>query len=209
MNLDTAARASLVDKILCCLVESVPGSEALLRGSLADNRADQCSDIDVLWDVPDASFQSSVDNITQILSRIQPVESIRSDRDFQNSEKRRLFFVRFEALPLFWRLDLDVFAKSIHRDENFDVDNPAARGATWSVSESALANAVGAVKAHLRGNDEEAKQLVVRAYERVGLPIPQFELKELILHLSNQVQIVDPSTKAFAEKIEHLVLEVF
>ena len=56
MDLDTKLITGLVDRILSCLEQAVPGSEALLRGSLAGDMADQYSDIDVLWGIPDVSF---------------------------------------------------------------------------------------------------------------------------------------------------------
>jgi predicted nucleotidyltransferase len=209
VDLDTGLRTRLVDRILGCLEEDVHGSRALLRGSLAEGTADPYSDIDVLWEVPDSDFQWCVASLEGILSRVRPVASLRSVSDFQNSEKRRLIFVRFEGVPLFWRLDLDIFAQSIHRNPEYDVGNPKARGSEWSPTESALMNAVAAVKAHLRGKDEQARQLLVRAYQRVGLDFPDVELRELILNLMDAVSAIDPRTSALAEDIRKLVLEAF
>jgi hypothetical protein len=180
-----------------------------LRGSLAEGTADQYSDIDMLWDVPDADFRWCVASVGEILSRVRPVASLRSVPEFQNSEKRRLLFVRFGGVPLFWRLDLDIFAQSIHRDREYDLHNPNARGSEWSLTESAVMNAVAAVKAHLRGKDEEARQLLVRAYQRVGLDFPALELRELILKLAGEVKVMDPKTVVLAEDIRNLVLETF
>jgi predicted nucleotidyltransferase len=53
MQLDTAIRTRLADRIVERLAAAAPGSGAVLRGSLAEQRADQYSDIDVLWDVAD------------------------------------------------------------------------------------------------------------------------------------------------------------
>ncbi len=180
-----------------------------MRGSLAANTADQYSDIDVLWEVPDADFEWCVANLEENLSRVRPVASLRSVPEFQNSEKRRLIFVRFESIPLFWRLDLDIFARSIHRDPAYDLNNPNARGSDWSLTESALMNAVAAIKAHLRGKDEEAQQLLVRAYKRVGLDFPDLELGELILELVDEISALDPKLVALAEDIRKLVAETF
>jgi hypothetical protein len=63
------------------------------------------------------------------------------------------------------------------------------------------------VKAHLRGKDEEARQLLVRAYQRVGLDFPDLELRELILNLAGEVRVMDPKTVVLAEDIRNLVLE--
>jgi len=209
MNLDIAARSNLADRILSRLTEAAPESEALLRGSLAEARADRYSDIDVLWEIPDAGFQSCVDNIAAILSRIQSIDSVRSAPDFQNSRKRRLLFIRFEAVPLFWQLNLEVFAKSIQKDQSYDVNNPDARGSEGPLSESVLANVIATAKAHLRRDDAEALSLLMRAYQRLGLPVPEYELKWLILRLINSVRIIDPQTNFLARKIENLVVEVF
>jgi hypothetical protein len=209
MDLDTKLRTRLADRILGCLEESAPGSEALLRGSLEVDTADQYSDIDVLWEVPDSDFQRCVASLEETLFRVCPIASLRSVPDFQNSEKRRLIFVRFEGIPLFWRLDLDIFAQSIHRDPAYDLGNSKARGSEWSLSESALMNVVAAVKAHLRGKGEEARQLLVRAYRRVGSDFPDLELRELMLKLATEVSIMDPKVVALAEDIRKLVLEAF
>jgi predicted nucleotidyltransferase len=209
VNLDIRRRTWLVDRILGCLEEATPGSRALLRGSLAANTADQYSDIDVLWEVPDSDFQRCVASLEESLSKVCPVASLRSVPDFQNSEKRRLIFVRFESIPLFWRLDLDIFARSIHRDPAYDLNNPNAWGSDWSLTESALMNGVAAVKAHLRGKDEEARQLLVRAYGRVGLEFPDLELGALMLKLTDEVRLMDPRLSGLAQDVRKLVAETF
>jgi hypothetical protein len=209
MRLDTNIRAQLVDRLLIGLAEAAPGSSVALRGSLAERRADQYSDIDLLWEVPDAIFPTCVDRVSAILTAIHPVESIRFDPDFQNSRKRRLIFARFAGILLFWRLDLDLLATSVQRDSSYDIANSHARGSVWSPAESALANAVGALKAHLREDDEAARQLLIRAFGRVGLPLQQPDLQTMILDLVAAVPALDPATANFAERIGRLVAEVF
>ena len=172
LNLDINIRASLAQQILTSLESATQGSMAQLRGSLAEGRADPYSDIDVFWEVPDELFQSSVDRLPEVLSEIHPVECLRSAPDFQNSDRRRLVFIQFGDIPLFWRVDLDIFAQSIQRDYKYDLDNRAARGDDWSLTHSALMNAIGAVKALLRNKEGEAKQLLVQGFHRVGLTVP-------------------------------------
>jgi len=152
--LETNERARLVADLLTELVAAVPGSAVLLRGSLAEGCADPYSDIDLLWDVPDADFNAAIVQLPVTLERVRSVASLRFDPDFQQSAKRRLVFIRFDSVPLFWRVDLDVFARSVGRDPDFDRDNSSARGTAWSLTESSLANAVAAIKAQRR-----AKQL--------------------------------------------------
>lgn len=209
MNFDVRQRRELIDRILTTLEETVPGSKVLLRGSLADKSADEYSDIDMLWELPDSLFKTCVAKMRDILSKAHPIESLRSDPNFQNSEKRRLFFVRFRDVPLFWRLDLDVYAQSIDRDSKYDLNNPDARGKDWSPAESALMNAIAAVKAHLRGKDNVARELMERAYERVQLDYPNLPLKELILELASNVKMANPELQDLSGEIEKLVLEAF
>jgi hypothetical protein len=158
INLNIIERGALAKLILTQLAAAVPGSTALLRGSLAEGRGDSYSDIDILWEVPDVSFSDAIERVSAVMAAIQAVESIRTDPDFQRSVGRRLFFIRFADVPLFWRVDLDVFAASVGRNFSYDTDNPLARGSQWSRTESALANGVAAVKAHLRGKEASSKQ---------------------------------------------------
>ena len=60
-----------------------------------------------------------------------------------------------------------------------------------------------------RSNDQEARQLLRRAYERVGLDVTSTELPELILTLIEQIKIIDPKMISLAERIRLLALETF
>src|SRR5215218_2533008 len=104
IELETGERTRLVADLLAELAVAVPGSAALLRGSLAEGRADRYSDIDLLWDLPDADFNAAIAELPVTLNRVRPVASLRFDPDFQHSAKRRLAFVRFTGVPLFWRV---------------------------------------------------------------------------------------------------------
>lgn len=208
-HLDTEIRTALAQRILVSLEDAVQGSIAQLRGSLAEGRADPYSDIDVFWQVPDAFFQTSVDRLGETLSRVHPVGSLRSAPDFQKSDKRRLIFVQFKDVPLFWRIDLDIFAQSIHEDREYDLHNEAARGDDWSPTHSALMNAIAAVKALLRNREEEARQLLVRGFERVGLTIPEASSQELVLELTESIAAMDSTQVGLARRILELHLEVF
>lgn len=212
MHLDVGRRAALVRDLLAVLEAAEPGSRALPRGSLAGDHADPYSDIDLLWEAPDEAFARCVapHALAATLARVRPVESLRFDPDYQRSAGRRLAFVRFAGVPLFWRLDLDIMARSTGRDEGYDRGNPAARDTTdWSPTESALANAVAAVKAHLRHDDTGAGQLLIRAYERVGLHSPDLPLPEAIRRLTAEVRRLDPARTGLAARIERLVGAAF
>ena len=214
MILDTELRAKLADGVISCLEEAVPGSMALLRGSLGRNRADLYSDIDVFWEVPDTLFKPCVDSLKEIVSKVRPLESIRFAPEFQISEKRRLVFIQFECIPLFWRLDLAIFAQSIKGDREYDRHNPRARSSEWSLTESALMNTVEAVKAHLRNKDGKARRLLLKAYQQVGLNFPDLELISgrvtlplLILKLADEIKAINPERDALAERIKKITLK--
>ncbi|MCX5422621.1 hypothetical protein [Streptomyces sp. NBC_00078] len=95
---------------------------------------------------------------------------VSSDPDFLHSDRRRLLFVRFEQLLLFWRLDLSVRAQSVADDVDYDEAKPAAqaREGEWSRPASALASAVGAVKAAARHRAGDAGGLVDRGFARIS-----------------------------------------
>lgn len=209
MQLDTAIRERVVTRLLHDLPVAISGSSAQLRGSLAEHRADVYSDIDLLWQVPDHQFTATLNRVPAILAVIQPIESLRYDPDFQQSQKRRLIFVRFRDLPLFWRLDLDILALSVQGNLNFDTDNPHARGTTWSLTESALANVVAAMKAHLRQQDELARQLLGRAYQRVGVSQVSDQVATMVFHLTATIATLDPTTTAFANQIAELARQIW
>ena len=115
LNLDTNVRAELAQKIIQALEHRSPGTIAELKGSLATGAADQYSDIDILWEIPDDLFRECVDRLEKILSDVRPVASLRSDPVVHRSAKHRLVYVQFEELPLFWRVDIEIFAESVQR----------------------------------------------------------------------------------------------
>jgi len=163
-------RAALAAEVRIALETYCPGSRTELTGSLASGTADAFSDIDIVWVVPDARFPDCLTRVAETLDQVQPVDSVRSDPDLHRSDRRRLLFVRFADVPLFWRLDLDVRTASVADDPHYDEDNPAARAHEdeWSRPASALANAVGAVKAAARQRQEEARGLLDRGFARIG-----------------------------------------
>jgi predicted nucleotidyltransferase len=206
--LETEERARLVTNLPTRLTAAIPGSSALLRGSLAECRADSYSDIDLLWDVPDAAFNAAIAELPAILERVRTVASLRFDPDFEKSTKRRLAFIRFADVPLFWRVDLDIFARSVGRDPDYDRDNPSARSTCWSFTESSPANAITAIKALHRGRDTEAAELLARAEARVGIASPTADLESRIGHLVDALAVKDPTTASLAAQIRHLLTEL-
>ncbi|MFB7629747.1 hypothetical protein ACFC0M_02165 [Streptomyces sp. NPDC056149] len=165
-------RQALVDAVRVALERDCPGSRTLLLGSLAAGTADDFSDIDVEWVVPDGEFAACLARVEGVLGRVRPVAEVRYDPDLRHSDRRRLVFVRFARLPLFWRLDLSVRAESVADETDYDRGNPAARAREdeWSRPASALANSVGAVKALARHRFDEARGLLDRGFARIGVP---------------------------------------
>jgi hypothetical protein len=100
-------------------------------------------------------------------------------------------------------------ATSIQRDRTYDVDNPLARGSAWSLTESALANAVAAIKAHLRGQPRLADELLSRAYQRVELVEPALDVRNRILDLTHAIANIDPQARIFASRIHELAYDAF
>lgn len=168
LDLSPGRRDTVVREVRAALRAACPGAEAELRGSLAAGTADPYSDIDLLWVVPDAQFERCVAATRDVLGRVRPVAAVRVDPDHRLCDRRRLLFVHFAGLPLFWRLDLDVRARSVAHDDAYGTGTPAAPGDDWSAAASALANAVAAIKAVRRGRPETARGLLERGLARVG-----------------------------------------
>jgi hypothetical protein len=110
-------------------------------------------------------------------------------------------------VPLFWRVDLDVFACSVGRDPDYDRDNPSARGTAWSFTESGLANAIAAIKAQRRGRDAEAAELLARAEARVGVVSPEVDLPSRIGLLLDAIAAKDPTMVTLAADIRRLLTD--
>ncbi len=205
MELDPKERTRLAEWIVSVLEEAVVGSKAKLRGSLAQGNADLYSDVDVVWVVPDAQFGESLRQLPDVIGALGEVESLRYDPALQKSARRRLVFVRFEGVPLFWRVDLDVRAASVGDDADYDLDNPDARGDRWSKTESAMMNAVGAIKACLRGKADDAEGLIERGFERIGCQAPEADLKKRILRLVEEAVREDPTREDLGRRITLLI----
>jgi predicted nucleotidyltransferase len=173
LDLRPGRRDRLAAGLSADLAALMPGSAVSLRGSLAAGTADEYSDIDLCWTVADESFTVAASAAADLTVRLPSVRVVRLDPDFARSDRRRLVFVRLAAVPLFWRVDLDVRASSVAADDSYDDGNEAARDLTgWSRPASAIENAIGAIKNGLRGRDGETNGLLSRGYARIGLVDP-------------------------------------
>ncbi|MEV8607748.1 hypothetical protein AB0383_07375 [Amycolatopsis sp. NPDC051373] len=163
-------RAQLAGAVVTALAVACPGSRTRLRGSLATGTADAFSDIDVEWVVPDGRVPACAADVRAVLERVRLVAAVRTSPDFFHSPQRRLLFVRFAGVPLFWRLDLALREASAVADPGPGDPAVHARDGEWSRASSALANALGAIKAVARGRSAEAAGLLERGFARIGEP---------------------------------------
>lgn len=184
MPIPITDQLALAELLRDALLADCPDSQVLLRGSLATGTADEYSDVDLAWIVPDEDIGRCVTRLPAVLSPVAPVVSVRSDPDFQRSRWRRLIFVRFGGLPLFWRLDLEIRAASRSDDERVDLDNSAARGTDWSLPESAAMNAIATIKALRRGRADDAESLLSRGFDRIAVADPHGPWRQRIIALA-------------------------
>ncbi|WP_206307834.1 nucleotidyltransferase domain-containing protein [Streptomyces sp. A0958] len=206
-ELDPARRAALAREVLAALTAHCPGSGAQLRGSLARGTADAYSDIDLVWTVPDERFGACVAAVPDVLATVREVRSVRTDPDLARSRKRRLLFADFEDLPIFWRLDLEIVAASVAGRPGYDDDNPAARGEDRWRAAGALANAVAAAKAVLRGQPQTARGLLERGFVRIGaVPTVAEDWSADVGRLAEAAAAAEPDVAAIADRVTALAL---
>ncbi|NQW90225.1 hypothetical protein HQQ88_07945 [Curtobacterium sp. VKM Ac-2861] len=181
-------RANRVVQLRRGLQAAQPGSVASLRGSLAEGTADAWSDIDLSWWVSDGDDALRV--LPHALKAAGQVESLRLDPELDPD--RRLVFVRFRNWSLFQRVDLDVVGL-FHGGRA-----PWDRG--WSRAESALMNAVAAVRAsHREPGDIDG--LVERGLERVGAPDPGGALTDRLSVLIDAAVAADSAQTGLAQRV--------
>jgi hypothetical protein len=165
---DPGRRAAVATGLCLALAAAVPDSVASVRGSLAAGDADPFSDIDLRWVVPDPAFTVAIERAWSAAESIGPLALGRLDPDLARSDRRRVLFLQYAHLPLFWRVDLEVRAASVAEADGYDDDNPAARAEHWSRPASAFMNAVAALRAERRGRPAEAEGLLARGFARIG-----------------------------------------
>jgi hypothetical protein len=207
LDLRPERRQALAAKVVAALTSAVAGSAASLRGSLATGSADGYSDIDALWVVPDDRFSQALGTAGEALATVGPVSSLRIDPSLAKSDRRRLVFARFAGLPVFWRLDLDVRAGSVSAYDRYDDDNPAARSTSgWSRPASAIENATAAIKAGVRRQDDIAKGLLARGFDRIERDGgPMADLPDAITRLADYCAEADPALATRARELHEIV----
>jgi hypothetical protein len=182
------------------------GSDTALRGSLATRTADPYSDIDLRWTVRDEKFTTAVSAAAGLAATVPSIQAVRIDPGLARSDRRRLIFIRLARVPLFWRVDLDIRARSVAADDTYDDGNPSARDATgWSLPAGAIENAVAAIKSGVRGRADVTCGLLTRGYERIGIVPPQDAgLTELITRLADSCACQEPGLASMASEVREL-----
>jgi predicted nucleotidyltransferase len=206
LDLRPERRDKLAAEVRAALEALIPGSSTAVRGSLAAQTADSYSDIDLCWVVGDENFTAAVSAAVGLAAKLPSVLSVRVDPGLARSDRRRLIFVRLARVPLFWRVDLDIRARSVAADDSYDDGSPLARDATgWSPPASAIENAIAAVKSGVRGRADVTSGLLSRGYERIGLvPRPDAGLTELIAVLAESCARLEPGLAAMASEVREV-----
>jgi len=146
------------------------------------------------WVAWDETFGAAVSAAERLAAQLASVRAVRIDPGLARSDHRRLIFVRLAGVPLFWRVDLDIRARSVAADDSYDEGNPTARDATgWSRPASAIENAIAAIKSVIRGRADVTSGLLSGGYERIGLaPTSEASLTELITGLAESCACLEP-----------------
>jgi len=205
MLLDPDIRDKFSQRVLNRLHEAFPDAVVGPRGPLANATADQYSPIDLRCVIPDEQFKEALVLVPKVLASIEIVLSLRSEPTHQNSDRRRIFYIRFGGLPLFWRVQLELVAASVAEDPNYDNFNAAARGTDWSLPESALWSAVDAIRSLARGHEKEAHNQLRRAFQRINVPVlPKITDRELLAKLLEEAPKLEPAQEGFAQEVGDL-----
>ena len=198
VDLSPERRDRIVDGVRSALEKAVVGSSLVLRGSLAAGTADRYSDIDAIWRVPDGRRQSAIDALPDALESVGPLFSVRVDPD-SLAAGGCLVFVTFTDVPMFWRVDLLVETVTGDTDTALEVTTE------WSLPESALANAVAALRAVVRGRDKDATGLLKRGYPRVDAAYsPSGSWRTDIVGLADASVRADPRLEPRVERLRRL-----
>jgi hypothetical protein len=206
LDLRPERRDKLTGKLLAALQGWIPGSAAQLRGSLGAGTADDYSDIDICWIVPDQNFTEAADTLGAALSQCTAVLALRTDPEFARSATRRVAFTRLQGMPLFWRVDIDIRANSVAADDLHDAGNPDARDeAGWSAPASAIENAIAAIKATARGQADTADGMLDRGFKRIGHdPGPSADLADAITSLADACAAQEPRLTRMAAEVRQV-----
>lgn len=173
LDLREERRTELVHALVAALGTTAPTATVSLQGSLAEGGADRFSDIDLLLQVDGGEMDRCLRAIPEVLQTVLPIRLLRVDPDTTTALGRRLIFVSFHGVPLFWRLDLEVVAEPPPASQV-----RALHDVPWSPPASALMNALASIKALARADPQTASDLLTRGFARIGEPRPAVALSQ-------------------------------
>ena len=211
LNLDPQQRAKFVCGLKSHFLTVVPRSVVELHGSIAAGSADEYSDIDLVWEIPDDQFNAAVLCVEDTMTSLQRVSTMQFDPLFQASDRRRRIFVHYYNLPLFWQVKLDIMAQSIQKNFDYDTENIYAqtRIRTLPGTYISLMDCIAAIKALLRHDEPLAAHLVSGAFKRMALPVAGMTTHERLLRLVNDIYDADDSMANVAAQIKSLYTQAF
>lgn len=196
-----ASRGEAAALLLAVLASACAEGEVCLIGSLSKpGAADDFSDIDLAWTIPQGQAVEQLNALRPTLQGVGAVESLRVDPDPRPDE--RLVFVRFQGWPLWWRVDLE-----IHSSEpgSWDVQDSDP----WSPYESACMGVVVTLKALARNRPDQAEVLLVRALERADATDVAGSWPLRIDSLLDHIVAASPPTADLASRTLRLARDVF
>lgn len=192
-------RLALAHQIKAAISAACPGSHAAVRGSLARQDADEFSDLDLLWTVPRSQFGTALGAAPAAIASVRPLLALRSDPDFQASTSRRLLFARLTGVPVWWRLDLEIVTDDPRPSDG--APPVAAPVIPWDPVESALENALAAIKALGRGQVDHADGLLDRGFARIDHPSPDGARIERLTLLTATIVHKRPHLRGLAKSV--------
>lgn len=197
MNLRPELRAHFAAKLVANLKKISDVRDVQLRGSLARGTDDIYSDIDLSAIVNPGALDCCLGEIRPVLEAQGRLLSFRYDPEWRHHRERRVLFVAYANLPLFWRIDLDICTPLGETAE--------AQGLTevadWSFTESAIWNGVGALKAWARGNSVAAEEMLDRAFARANVTVAEGSVPQRIADLASAVMARDGQLAELALKL--------
>lgn len=201
MNLRPELRARFAAELVAELKQISAVRDVQLRGSLARGTEDCYSDIDLSAIVDPGALDCCLGEIPQALEAQGRLLSFRYDPEWRLHPERRVLFVAYADLPLFWRIDLDISSAL--------GDTAETQGLTevtdWSFTESALWNGVGALKAWARGNSVAAEEMLDRAFARANVTVAEGSVLQRTVDLASAVMAGDGQLAELAFKLHEAV----
>jgi hypothetical protein len=191
-----ASREEAAALLLEVLAAACPAGEVCLIGSMAKpEEVDVFSDIDIRWTIPPGQASGQLQTLRRTLQRVGEVESLRLDPDLRPDSC--LVFVRFQAWPLWWRVDLEIHSAGLGSIAVEDSD-------PWSPHESACMGVIVTLKALARNRPEVAEGLFVLALQRVDATDVGGDWQQRIGSLLDHIVTSSPPTADLVSRTREL-----